>query len=182
MREISLHIMDLIQNSIKANATLITIEVDENIKDDIFRVIIKDNGCGMSKDIIDKVLDPFMTTRTTRRVGLGLSLFQAACVRCNGDFKINSIENRGTVITALMKYSSIDRAPIGRIQDTIISTLLEINIDIVYTHKVNEKSFTFDSREIKNKIGEDLSDPEILNWLREYVFENIIQIGGGVWE
>lgn len=182
MREISLHIMDIIQNSIKANASLIIIEVDENIENDVFKVIINDNGCGMSKELIDKVIDPFMTTRTTRRVGLGLSLFQAACVRCGGSFKIDSILGSGVNITAIMEYSNIDRAPLGRIQDTIISTLFERNVDIVYTHRVNEKSFIFDSREIKAKIGEDLSDPEILIWLREYVLENILQIGGGVWK
>jgi hypothetical protein len=142
-------------------------------------MIVTDNGCGMSKELLEKVKDPFVTSRQTRKVGLGLSLLEAACERCEGHLDIESTEGIGTKVTAVMKYSHIDRSPIGRVEDTILSVLLDSSIDIVYMHKVDDSEFTFDSREIKKIVGDDLTNPEILQWIKEYIKENIEQIGGG---
>lgn len=180
MREISLHIMDIIENSINAKATLISLEVIEDIKNDLLKIIIKDNGIGIKKENIEKVKDPFVTSRTTRKIGLGIPLFEAACLRCDGSLNIYSNEGEGTEVQATMKYSHIDRAPLGRLEDTIISILLHPNIDIVYKHKVDDKIFCFDSREIKNVVGEDLTIPDILQWIKQYIKEGIHEIGGGV--
>lgn len=180
MREISLHIMDIIQNSVSAKAMLINLDIIEDTREDRFEAVIKDNGIGMSKEMLENVKDPFVTSRKTRRVGLGLSLFEAACKRCEGYLKINSEEGKGTTVTAFMKLSHIDRMPLGKIQDTIVSTLVIPGIDIVYSHKVDDRYFNFDSREVKKLTGSNLNQPEILIWIRECIMKNIEEIGGGV--
>lgn len=181
MREISLHLMDIIQNSIAAKASLVEIAIYENINEDILKFIIKDNGCGMDKELLEKVKDPFTTSRKTRRVGLGISLFEAACERCEGKLTIDSKLNKGTVIEAEMKYSHIDRAPIGKMDDTIVSLLFTPDIEIVYKHKVNDREFIFDTREIRKAAGNDLEQPEILQWIKEYIGENLKEIDVSVW-
>jgi anti-sigma regulatory factor (Ser/Thr protein kinase) len=179
MREISLHLMDVIQNSIEAGADFIEISIEENTKDDYIEISVKDDGCGMNEDMLKNVTNPFVTSRKTRKVGLGLSLFEAACERCGGYLKVNSEEGVGTEVDAYMKYSHIDRAPMGRMEDTLVSALTIPGIDIVYKHSVDGNTFIFDSREIKKVAGDDLTQPEILNWIRKYIIENIEQIGGG---
>lgn len=181
MRELSLHIIDIAENSIAAKASLINIEVFENIEEDMLTIDIKDNGCGMSEDMLKRVKDPFTTSRKTRKVGLGLSLLEAACERCDGKLIIKSRQGAGTEVLAVMKYNHIDREPIGRIDETLVTLLLNPEINIVYTHKVNGKEFTFDSREIKKAAGGDLSGPEILQWVREYITENLKEIGANLW-
>ena len=181
MREISLHLIDIIENSITAGSTLIEIAVKEMTHINMLQIEISDNGCGMSQELLNHVTDPFVTSRTTRKVGLGISLFKSACERCNGNFIITSQVNVGTKIVATMEYDHIDRAPIGRIEDTITTLLLNQGVELVYLHMVNDKSFIFDSREIKNIVGDQLNTPDILMWLKEYISENIENIGGGKW-
>lgn len=178
MRELSLHIMDIIQNSIAASANLIELTVEENTDEDYLRIEIKDNGKGMDKEMLSQIRDPFMTTRRSRRVGLGISLFEAACLRCEGHLDIDSRPQIGTTIIAFMKYNHIDRAPLGKLQDTIISLLLYPNIDFIYKHIYIGREFMLDTRELKKIAGNDLSSPEIIEWIREYVIEGVESIGG----
>lgn len=180
MRELSLHIMDIIQNSISANASFIEITVDENIAEDYLKIVISDNGRGIEKEMLSHIKDPFVTTRTSRKVGLGISLFEAACTRCEGKLDIESDPGVGTTLTATMKYSHIDRAPLGKLQDTIISLLLYPNIDFLYKHLFNGNEFIFDTREIRKIVGEDLSSQEIIFWIKDYIIEGINAIGANI--
>lgn len=180
MREISLHIMDIIQNSIAAKANLIEITVDENIVENYLKIVIRDNGKGMDKEMLSHIKDPFVTTRTSRKVGLGISLFEAACIRCDGSLSIDSNPGTGTILTAVMKYSHIDRAPLGKLQDTIISLLLYPEINFVYRHLLNCNEFIFDTREIRKIVGDDLSSQEIIFWIRDYIVEGINSIGADI--
>lgn len=180
MRELSLHLIDIIQNSLSADSTLISIEINENTAEDMLMIKISDNGRGIPKEMLANITDPFVTTRKTRKVGLGLSLFQAACQRCDGDLKVSSVLGKGTVVVATMKLSHIDRAPMGDIEDTIVTAIMAGTSDIVYKHIVNQKVFEFDTRKIKEIVGDDLNSPGILKWIREYLKENIQQIGGGM--
>jgi hypothetical protein len=177
MRELSLHIMDIIQNSIAANANFIEIIVDENAAGDYLRIVIKDNGRGIDKEMLSQIKDPFITTRTSRKVGLGISLFEAACIRCEGYLNIESSVGIGTTLTAFMKYSHIDRAPMGMLQDTILSLLLYPDINFLYRHIFDEKEFVFDTREIRKIVGESLEDQEIIFWIRDYLIEGISATG-----
>jgi phosphoglycerate-specific signal transduction histidine kinase len=120
MRDISLHILDIVNNSLAAGADLIEILVVEETTADRLRLTIKDNGRGMDSELLDRVTSPFVTSRTTRRVGLGLSLLKAACDRSGGRLDIESEPGKGTTINACFKYSNIDRPPLGSVADTII--------------------------------------------------------------
>ena len=178
MKELSLHILDLCENSINAKASFIKIKIVENLVEDILTIKVVDNGEGMNKEYVKNVDNPFITTRKTRRVGLGISLFKVAAIRCDGNFKISSKKNLGTKVIANFKHSHIDRSPLGDIGDTIITILNSQNdFELVYIHKVNKKKFIFDTRMIKKILNDvDIKDGNILLWIRDYINENIKEI------
>lgn len=174
MKELSLHILDIVQNSIKANATFIEVVVSESIKNNTFKIIIKDNGCGMDEGTVKNVTNPFFTTRTTRKVGLGIPLLQDATERCNGSLIIESQVGVGTTIYCTFERNNIDRAPLGDISGTIMTIVNSlINCEFKYVHNVDEKSFEFSTLNIKEVLGDnDINRPEILLWIKEYVDES----------
>lgn len=177
MREISLHMMDIMQNSIEAGATFIEVEIFEKSIDDTLQIKILDNGRGIDDRMLSNITDPFTTSRTSRKVGLGLSLFESACRRCSGSLSVRSKVGCGTSVKAIMKLSHIDRAPIGRIEDTIVSFLIYPNIEMLYTHRIDGREFCMDTRELRKITGQDLSNQIILQWLREYLKESLDNIG-----
>lgn len=156
MREISLHIMDIFYNSLQADASLIKVSIDVDTKKDMMEIKIIDNGKGMKKEFVNNVLDPFTTTRSTRNVGLGLSLFKASANRCEGDLTIWSKEKIGTIVKAWYKYSHIDRQPLGNMKDTVYIMILTLgNNNLIYSVKKDDKSFILDTRKIREEIGDD---------------------------
>ena len=178
MNELSLHILDICQNSIKANATLIKVIINEDIAQNTFEIVIEDNGCGMNEKTLSEVADPFFTTRTTRKVGLGVSLFKMAAEMTNGSFEIKSKENEGTRVYAVFEHNHIDRAPLGNIADTIsILVLNEANIDIYYEHKYNVQNYIFDTREVKKVLDEiPFTNYEVITWIKNNIKEGIFDI------
>lgn len=182
MTELSLHILDIAQNSVKAEATLIEIEIDENLSADTLTIVINDNGCGMDKEFLSDVVNPFRTTRTTRKVGLGLSLFKNACELTGGSFKVESERGVGTRVTAVLIYDSIDRQPLGDMASTV-STLIGGNdkIDYVYRHTFNGDAFELSTAEIRKVLGSDiaLSEIEVLKWIEDYIREETQKLYGG---
>lgn len=173
MREISLHILDIVQNSIVASATKIEVYICEDVKADTLTIVIKDNGCGMSEEFLAKVVDPFTTKRTTRKVGLGIPLYKMAAENTGGSFDIKSKVGEGTVVTAVFGYSHIDRQPLGNMAETMLGLFTSYeNIDFIYRHTVNEKTFEVDTSEIKSVLGDvSFSAPEVYLWLSEYLKE-----------
>lgn len=182
MKELSLHILDIAQNSIRAGASLIEIKIEEDTVKDKLVISVKDNGKGMDAQTVEKVKDPFFTTRSTRKIGLGIPLLLAAAKRCDGSFNINSAPKQGTEITAVFKYSHIDRAPIGNIEDTITSLVsCNENVDFIYTHSFNGSIFTFDTREIKGILKEvPITSIDVIQWIKEYIKSGIKSLHGGV--
>lgn len=182
MRDLSLHLLDLVQNSIAAGADIINILIDEDKKNDWLRIGIEDNGRGMDKKTIEKVTDPFYTSRTSRRVGLGLPLFQAAAEACGGNLTVESEIGKGTSIKANFRLGHIDRPPFGRLDDSIITLILcNPGIDFVYNHKTNYGEFKLDTREIREVIeGISIENPEIIGWIQSYIKEGLNEINGGV--
>ncbi len=149
MEDLSLHILDVVENSIEANASKIEIKIIEEKSRDLLVIEIKDNGRGMSKETINKVLDPFYTTRTTRKVGLGLSLLAQAAKESNGNFEINSKVGEGTVVKASFQYSHIDCKPIGNMNDTIVTLIISHpEINFVYEYQDEKGNYILDSNEI----------------------------------
>lgn len=175
MRELSLHILDIAQNSIVAEADEIRIAIIEDFAEDRLAICIKDDGKGMDSETLKKVVDPFYTTRTTRKVGLGIPMFKAAAEQCEGQFSITSNLGVGTDITAEFKHSHIDRMPLGNMSDTLI-TIINSNekIDLMYTHKIENEKFTLSTKEIKKTLGElPITNLDVLIWLRDYIKENL---------
>lgn len=172
MPEISLNILDIAENSVRAGASFIEIGVFAESHRDTLTVIIKDNGCGMSAEQAEKVQDPFYTTRTTRKVGLGVPFFKQAAESTMGTFSIVSKPGKGTAVRAVFKLSHIDRMPLGDISATIY-TLVVFNekIHFIYTYRYNENEFVLDTREIRKILGENISfsNPEISAFLKEYL-------------
>jgi len=179
MDELSLNILDIAQNSIVAEATLVEITVTENEASDTLVIGVKDNGKGMSPELLDKVQDPFVTTRTTRKIGLGISFFKEAAEMTGGNLKLESIPGVGTIITATFSNSHIDRQPMGDLTGTIIA-LVTLNPDIDFTlaYTINENEFFFSTIEVKEMLGGDvaLNNPEVANFLTEYLNENIKEL------
>lgn len=178
MKELSLHILDIVQNSVAAGAKFITLDLIEDVNTDLLEFSIKDDGCGMTEETLKKVTDPFTTGRTTRRVGLGIPLLKAAAELTGGGLELTSEPGVGTTITARFVYDSIDRQPLGNMAETILGLITSYeNIDFVYYHRVNEKEFTIDTREIKGILGEvSLNEPEVVLWLSGFLNENEMEL------
>ena len=181
MKELSLHVLDIVQNSIEADADLITVTIVENLTTDRLTIEIADNGRGMDNEMVQKIKDPFVTGRKNRKVGLGIPLLYKACTRCGGDMVIESELGKGTKILCWFIYSHIDRAPLGNMIDTILTIIMaNPDIDILYTHKYEEREIRLDTREIKRVIGEvPINQPEVLSWMREYLKESYDSLYGG---
>ena len=178
MRELSLHILDIAQNAIKADAEILRIAVIEDYQRDLLTIKVKDDGVGMDEDMLEKVVDPFFTTRTTRKVGLGIPLFKLAALQCEGDFEIKSKSGVGTEIIASFKYSHIDRVPLGNMAETIV-TIINVceTMDLIYTHEVEGKSFTLNTKEIKKLLeGINITNIDVLAWLKTYIEEGLEEL------
>ena len=175
MLELSLHILDIVNNSIKAKATKIVIEVNEQITKNLLSISIADNGCGMDEEFLRNVTDPFKTTRTTRKVGMGLSMFKAAAEATGGSLEISSEKNVGTTVLATFVYDHIDRQPIGNMPETMLILVCgNETVDFVYRHIKNDKEFLLETAQIKEILGDvSFSNPEISLWLKEYVEEGL---------
>lgn len=181
MFEISLHILDILQNSIKAGASLITVRLA--LKGNMLTVVIEDNGCGMSKEFVARVCDPFVTTRTTRKVGMGISLFKAGAEASGGSFSIHSREGVGTTVTAVFDISCIDCPPLGDINGTMISQFVcHPEIDFIYSFTTDKGQMEFDTRAVKQVLGDEVSldTPEVMQWMQESIKEELEQIEANV--
>lgn len=182
MRELSLNVMDVAQNSVTANATVITIIVNESDKNDFLDITVKDNGKGMTEEQVSNVIDPFFTTRTTRKVGLGVPLFKMAAEQTGGHFNIDSTVGVGTTLTAHFIKSSVDMTPLGDINSTV-KILIQCNpdIDFMFTHTTDLCEFTLDTKELREVLGADvpLNTPDVLMWIDGYLQEQSNIIYGG---
>ncbi len=181
MTEISLNILDIVENSIRAEASLISIEVKADTDADRLTVFVEDDGCGMTPEQIAQAEDPFYTTRTTRKIGLGIPFFKMAALSAGGDFSIWSEPGKGTMLRAEFGLSNIDRMPLGDISGTI-HTLVVFNpgIDFVYTYRYNDRSFVLDTREFRQILGDvPIDAPEVSSYILDYLNENKRETDGG---
>lgn len=182
MRELSLNILDVAQNSISAGASLVEIIVSEKTDEKTLSIIIKDDGCGMDEETLTNVQDPFFTTRTTRKVGMGIPLFKMAAEMTGGSFGIESTVGKGTRVEAVFKTDNVDFTPLGDIDSTII-TLVTMNtqIDFAYTLKVDDGEMTLSTVQLKEILGGvPLDMPEVVMWMKDYLKEQTQIIRGGV--
>ncbi|MDR1001779.1 MAG: ATP-binding protein [Oscillospiraceae bacterium] len=174
MRELSLNVLDIVQNSITALSLLTTVAVYENTAEQKLRIEVTDTGKGMTEEQVQNVVDPFFTTRTTRSVGLGVPLFKMAAEQTGGSFEISSVLGSGTHLAADFVTSSIDMPPLGDINSTI-SVLIRMNphIDFIYTYETGGQSFTLDTRELRTMLSDvPLDNPDVMAWIDEFLTEN----------
>ncbi|MBW1773055.1 MAG: ATP-binding protein [Deltaproteobacteria bacterium] len=181
MHELSLHIMDIAENGISAGATLIEITVTEDNRQNRLKIVLRDNGRGMSGEMMKKVMDPFFTTRTTRRVGLGLSLFKEASKRCEGEFHLHSEEGKGTEVMATFRLDHIDLAPMGNIAGALTTLIMgNPEVEFLYTHEVGDEDLIIDTREIKNELdGLTINDPHVIKYLADMIREGLADLRQG---
>ncbi len=179
MKELSLNILDVAENSVKANASLTEILLNETA--DIFTLVIKDNGSGMSSETVKKVTDPFFTTRTTRCVGLGIPLLKLAAEQTGGSFKITSKTDgcdKGTVVTAVFNKNHIDFTPIGDTVSTLV-TLIQghPDTDFRFSHQKQKGEVSLDTRELRDTLEDiPLNSYEVIKWIEEYLCEQYDEI------
>lgn len=181
MTELSLNVLDVAQNSVKAGAGLIEISVVIDTAEDSMVIEIDDDGCGMSGEQLAKVTDPFYTTRETRSVGLGVSFFKQAAEMTGGGFEITSEVGKGTKVKAVFVLSSIDRLPLGDMGSTV-ETLVVYNagIDFIYRYRVDEAEFALSTAEMKEVLGgAPLNAPEVVGYIREFLEENTNECNKG---
>jgi hypothetical protein len=171
MEDISLHILDVAENSICADATLVTISISEDTAKDLFSVEIEDNGRGIPEDMRSRVLDPFCTTRTTRKVGLGLPLLAQAARETGGDISVRPGSTCGTIVTATFKKSHIDMKPLGNIAETLVVLIAgNPQADFLFTYNKNNNSFSLDTRRVKEELeGVPINSSPVLSFLRDYL-------------
>lgn len=178
MKNIALHILDLVENSARAEAKSVEIAIFEDAKNDRYQLFIKDNGSGMNEEILQKATDPFFTSRTSRKVGLGLPLIKMNAERAGGSFSLDSVPGRGTRLEASFKLSHADRLPLGEIGDVLVLLTTGLpELHLVYEHKTPFGSYQFDTKEIRDIIGYSQdNNQEIRRFLRDMVAENLREI------
>lgn len=178
MKDLSMHILDIVQNSVRAKASNIFIEITEKPETDKYIISIEDNGCGMNKTEMQQACDPFYTSRTTRKVGLGLSLLKQNAENTNGSFHISSEKNKGTKLKAVFRYSHIDRPILGDITYTLVNLFISTEeINFTYTHKTTNGKFEIKTSEIKKMLdGVPMRTPNVRHFLTEYLSSNLKEI------
>ena len=178
MEDISLHILDIAENSIGAGADLIRITISEDTDKDLFSMEVEDNGKGIPEDIRANVLDPFCTTRTTRKVGLGLSLLAQSARETGGDISVKTGEASGTIVTVHFRHSHIDMRPLGDIAETLVVLIAgNPQTDFLFTYHKNNSTFFFDTRQIKEKLdGVPIASSPVLSFLRNYLSTSLSDI------
>jgi len=175
MRELSLHLLDIAENSVAAGARNVTISVHEDLVSDRMILSVQDDGKGMDAETAAKIVDPFVTSRTTRKVGLGLPLLKEAAELCNGYLHIDSAVGKGTRVEIAFQRDHIDRMPLGDLACTFITLLVSTpEIHWVFEYQVDQDRFVLDDTPIKQELaGIPLSDPLILTYLREMITQGV---------
>ena len=183
MRDLSLHLLDLTENSISAGAKLIGIRITID-SDGWLTMVLTDDGKGMSPDLLSRVTSPFATTRTTRKVGLGIPLMQENAEKAEGRLEISSEVGKGTELIVTMNTKNIDCLPLGDLSGTLLSLMLTNPLapDFLFEGKTDKGECSFDTREVRNVIGSDIpfNEPSVAQWLKEALDEEINPIFGGV--
>lgn len=178
MKDLASHILDILQNSVSANAKRIELQITEHETENLYTVRFIDNGKGMNAETVKQVTDPFFTTRTTRKVGLGLPLLKQNAERTGGGMIIKSEPGKGTEVDVNFKLDHIDRLPMGDIAGTMALTASSYpSIDFIYTHTTITGTFTFNTTEIKEALGGvPINNPQVIAFMKDLIRDNLKEI------
>ncbi|MGI6315531.1 MAG: ATP-binding protein [Christensenellales bacterium] len=182
MKDLSLSVLDLTQNALSAGASLVEVTIEEDTVGDRLSLTVEDNGRGMDAELVSKVVSPFVTGRTTRKVGLGIPLFKEACEACEGEFSLTSAPGVGTRISGWYRLSHIDRPPMGDMAGTL-QTLILMNPErnFVWKQTRDGREFSLDTRQIREIVGPDvpLDGPDMTAWFAQTIPEGVKSLYGG---
>jgi hypothetical protein len=180
MEDLSLHILDIALNSIEAGATEVSIQIKEDSKKNLLSIIIRDNGRGMDKDTLKRLLDPFFTTKE-KKTGLGIPLLAQSAREAGGDISVESTPESGTIVRATFVLDHIDRKPLG----DLVSTLMTLiggspDVDITFEYRKDKSSYRFTTKDIKKELdGIPLNLPEVWHLIREEIREGLKSLKKG---
>jgi len=179
MMELSMHVLDVVENSTRAGAKRVTIAITEDREKDDLAIVVTDDGAGMAPETLKKVLDPFYTSKTVRRIGLGLPMFSQAAKKADGSFSVESKAGEGTKVSAHFKHGHIDRQPLGDMADTIITLVAGYpDVDLVYTHRMGSNTYILDTREIKQELEDvPINNTRILQFIQKDIKSGLKEIG-----
>jgi anti-sigma regulatory factor (Ser/Thr protein kinase) len=175
MLELALHILDIAENSVRAGARTVSIDINEDRVNDRLSLEIRDDGVGMDEATLEKAMDPFYTSKKVRRVGLGLPMLAEAAERAGGSFAIESREGLGTRVAVEFQLSHIDRQPLGDLTGAFMTLIAgNAGVDFVYRHVCEGDPFTLDTREIRSEIGDiPINHVEVLKFIRQHLTEGL---------
>jgi hypothetical protein len=179
MQDLSLHILDIVENAIASKASHVAIRITEDFDKDQMIVEIEDDGEGIPPHLLEKVVDPFFTTRTTRKIGLGLSLLQQAAQACEGDLQVQSLQGKGTLVRASFRYNHIDRKPLGDMASTMVTLIVgNPQMDFHYVHRKGERTFVFDTLELKRELDDvPIDHPQVVQFVRKEIHKGLRELG-----
>ena len=177
-----MHVLDVVENSTRAGAQRVTIAIAEDRASDDLTIIITDDGAGMEPETLKKVLDPFYTSKTVRRVGLGLPMFSQAAQKADGSFSVESKAGEGTKVSAHFEHSHIDRQPFGDMANTMVTLIAGCpDVDFVYTHRSGNNSYILDTRKVKKELDDvPINNTSILQFIQENIKEGLKEIGADI--
>ncbi len=178
MRELALHLLDIAENSAAADAKTIRIEIVEDLTHDRLSMCVEDDGKGMSEEMVKSVTDPFVTSRTTRKVGLGIPLLKEAAELCDGSLTITSKPGFGTKVYVDFQRSHIDRMPLGDLSTTFLNLIIaHPAIHFIFRYIVGNEEFFLDDETIKSELQDvSLTEPVVLNFLRNFFESGVSNI------
>lgn len=179
MKDLSLHILDIANNSIRAGASLVTLDITENTDDDTLIICITDDGCGMTEEELKKASDPFFTSRKTRKVGLGIPLFKQNAEQTGGWVKLQSTKGKGTCLEAMFRLGHLDRPPMGDLASVFVLLMAGtqgVEFELNYATKVGKYSIS--SVEIKEILDDvPLTEIEVQKQIEGLIISNLLEIG-----
>lgn len=181
MRELALHITDLVENSIAAKSQNIHIVIREDNTANHLRLLVSDDGSGMTEEVLERITDPFYTSRTTRKVGLGIPLLKAAAEACNGFLTVESSPGKGTKVSVEFQQDHIDRMPLGDIATTIRNLIVcSPEVHFKFEYSVDDRQFIFDNQPILQELdGVSLTEPAVLAYLKTVINNGIAEVQTG---
>jgi anti-sigma regulatory factor (Ser/Thr protein kinase) len=179
MQDLSLHILDIVENAIASHASHVAIRITEEPDKDQMILEIEDNGDGIPSHLVKQVVDPFFTTRTTRKVGLGLSLLQQAARACEGDLQVESQQGKGTLVKANFRYNHIDLKPLGDMASTMITLIVgNAHMDFQYMHRKGDQAFCIDTVELKRELDDvPIDHPKVVQFVRAEIHKGLQELG-----
>ncbi len=178
VEDICFHLVDLVQNSVAAGADTIRLTIVESQKENTLALEVADNGRGMDMATLDKVQDPFFTTKGFKKVGLGIPLLKATAQACRGDFSIRSDLGRGTEVNARMEKEHLDCPPLGKLEETLLTLLVSLDqVDLQFTYRSDRGEFAISSNAVRLQVGElHFSHPDVYHFLKEYIRDGLLAL------